>query len=69
MRRRILAIQEDWDISDLQGQYRRTIEAKVERKTGELWDNLIYDITIEDDFILCIETTIYPSEWENLRLA
>lgn len=64
MRRRIQAIQEDWDISDLQGQYRRTIEAKVERKTGELWDNLIYDITIEDDFILCIETTIYPSEWE-----
>ena len=64
MRRRIQAIQEDWDISDLQGQYRRTIEAKVERKTGELWDNLICDITIEDDFILCIETTIYPSEWE-----
>ena len=61
MRRLIHAIQEGLNISGLQG--RRTIKDNVYRNSC-LWDCLEHDITIEDDFVLCIETTIYPSGWE-----
>ena len=62
MRRRIHAIQEVLNISDLRRR-RRTIKDNYYRNCN-LWDCLEHDITIEDDFVLCIETTIYPSGWE-----
>ena len=63
MRRRILAIRAGLNISDLKG---RRIKDDYYRRDGGscLWDCLKHDIVIEDDFVLCIETTIYPSGWE-----
>ena len=63
MRCRIHAIREGLNISDLKG---RRIEDDYYRRDGGLclWDCLRHDIAIEDNFVLCIETTIYPSGWE-----
>lgn len=63
MRCRIHAIRDGLNISDLKG---RTIKDSYYRRDGGLclWDCLMHDIVIEDDFILCIETTIYPRGWE-----
>ena len=64
MRRRIRAIRDDLNISDLKG---RRIEDDYYRRDDDglcLWDCLKHDIVIEDDFVLCIETTIYPGGWE-----
>ena len=64
MRSRIHDIRNGLNISNLQGL--RTIKDNYYRRDGSLclWDCLEHDITIEDDFVLCIEATIYPRGWE-----
>ena len=64
MRSHVKALQEILNISNLPGSQDRSVNQWRDWETYELFETLVHGIVIEDDFVLHIETTIYPSGWE-----
>ena len=63
MRSRVKALQESLDISDLPKSQDRPIKQSFYWETYELFETLVYDITIESGFVLAIDIWISPKGW------